>query len=326
MILKELNHYRRKHHYFPRVKWYNALAATAAKEAEHIISKRSFGSHANFQKWRKSVHNKYLAELSLLVNTEGKIPRKRLFAKTIVEALKQEQEWYLIHPYTQAGVALLPAKKRHHYVVVIHLIRRPSRFRSCKEAKTYGSRKKALKIFIKGKKTQVKCDQKTNGGGWTRILDMNQQQFGRVIQPINDLGLHYNQLFFKAKPNYYFDYAKGGGGNVNNWDFNGYVFPLNCLKFGAKWYMSAQTTTHQAQRKKIPHAFFNMKSKDELLVLKGNDKCYFGKANRVEYCAKEFILKKIPKGGLNAISDVESILNLWTADNQWAQYYEIYVR
>ena len=70
-----------------------------------------------------------------------------------------------------------------------------------------------------------------------------------------------------------------------------------------------------------------MKSKDELLVLKGNDKCYFGKANRlyfknlvryflrVEYCAKEFILKKIPKGGLNAISDVESILNLWTADN-----------
>ena len=36
---------------------------------------------------------------------------------------------------------------------------------------------------------------------------------------------------------------------------------------------------------------------------------------RPEYCAKEFILKKLPKGRLNAISDVESILNLWTGDN-----------
>ena len=47
---------------------------------------------------------------------------------------------------------------------------------------------------------------------------------------------------------------------------------------------------------------------------------------RPEYCATEFILKKLPKGRLNAISDVESILNKWTGDNEWAQYYEIYLR
>ena len=68
--------------------YYHYNCILAAKEAEHIISKRSFGSHANFQKWRKSVHNKYLAELSLLVNTEGKIPRKRLFAKVFFSIVR----------------------------------------------------------------------------------------------------------------------------------------------------------------------------------------------------------------------------------------------
>ena len=48
MVLKELNLFRRKNHYFPFIKWHNSLAATAGREASHIISKRSFGEHANF--------------------------------------------------------------------------------------------------------------------------------------------------------------------------------------------------------------------------------------------------------------------------------------
>lgn len=46
-------------------------------------------------------------------------------------------------------------------------------------------------------------------------------------------------------------------------------------------------------------------------------KCYFGNANKPEFCAKEFILNKLPKGRLNAISDVESITKKWTGDNLW---------
>lgn len=55
-----------------------------------------------------------------------------------------------------------------------------------------------------------------------------------MLTPIDDLGIEYTQILFKAKPNYYFDYAKGGGANANNWDFNGYSFPLNTLRFDSK--------------------------------------------------------------------------------------------
>lgn len=35
------------------------------------------------------------------------------------------------------------------------------------------------------------------------------------------------------------------------------------------------------------------------------------------YCAKEFILRKIPKGKLNAISDIESLFNSDTRNNEF---------
>ena len=38
---------------------------------------------------------------------------------------------------------------------------------------------------------------------------------------------------------------------------------------------------------------------------------------RPNFCAKEFIFKKIPNARLNAISDIESIRNKWIEDNTW---------
>ena len=101
------------------------------------------------------------------------------------------------------------------------------------------------------------------------------------------MGLQYTEVLFKAKGAYYFDYLKGGGKNVKNWDFNGYVFPLNCLKFGDKWYMSKQSITHKPERKKIAHTYFNLNDKNKLVVLKKATKCFFGKANRfklISFC------------------------------------------
>ena len=66
--------------------------------------------------------------------------------------------------------------------------------------------------------------------------------------------------------------------------------------------------------------YYNV-NKEDIQILKHATKCYFGKANRIDYCAKEFILKKLPKGRLNSISDVESIISKWTGDNQWKQFY-----
>ena len=40
--------------------------------------------------------------------------------------------------------------------------------------------------------------------------------------------MKYSELLFRAKPNYAFDYAKDA---ANNWDFDGFVFSLNTLKF-----------------------------------------------------------------------------------------------
>ena len=93
----------------------------------------------------------------------------------------------------------IPAKKRNTYIVVLHLIRRPSSlhkkkkkkkkkkkiffydlifsgFRSCLEARRYGYRRTKLTIYPRGKrgkKYRVKCNQRVAGGGWTRVLDMN---------------------------------------------------------------------------------------------------------------------------------------------------------
>ena len=43
--------------------------------------------------------------------------------------------------------------------------------------------------------------------------------------------MKYSQVLFKAKSNYYYDMAKGA---TRNWDFTGYIFPLNALKFDSK--------------------------------------------------------------------------------------------
>ena len=100
-ILKELNHFRRKHHYRPYIRWQNMLASTgffffplfkceftfeiikAGREGQSIIKKRSFGEHANFRQWRRKVNNRFFTELALRVDTEGRLPSKRIFAKVI---------------------------------------------------------------------------------------------------------------------------------------------------------------------------------------------------------------------------------------------------
>ena len=52
----------------------------------------------------------------------------------------------------------MPTNKPHKFIVVIHLMRTPSKFHSCKEAAGYGSSQNKMAIFIKGKKVDVVCD------------------------------------------------------------------------------------------------------------------------------------------------------------------------
>ena len=74
--------------------------------------------HTNFRKWQKTIHNKDFTEIALHLNTNGGLPDKRVFAKvinyldikfilkTIIESIKDEKEWYLIHPYTHGAVSV----------------------------------------------------------------------------------------------------------------------------------------------------------------------------------------------------------------------------
>ena len=52
----------------------------------------------------------------------------------------------------------MPTNKPHKFIVVIHLLRTPSRLHSCKEAAGYGRFHDKMAIFIKGKKIDVVCD------------------------------------------------------------------------------------------------------------------------------------------------------------------------
>ena len=46
--------------------------------------------------------------------------------------------------------------------------------------------------------------------------------------------MRYSQIYFRARKNYWFDYAKGGRNGANGaWVFNGYVFSLNALRFNS---------------------------------------------------------------------------------------------
>ena len=53
----------------------------------------------------------------------------------------------------------------------------------------------------------------------------------------------------------------------------------------------------------------------DINILTPSDICYFGSTNLPEYCAKQFILKTLPSGRLNAISDLESIASYFYSDN-----------
>ena len=52
----------------------------------------------------------------------------------------------------------MPTNKPHNFIVVIHLIRSPTKFHSCKQALGYGKTQDKMAIFIKGKKVDVVCD------------------------------------------------------------------------------------------------------------------------------------------------------------------------
>ena len=105
-----------------------------------------------------------------------------------------------------------------------------------------------------------------------------------------------------------------------HWDLTVNIFLYKL--FLDLWYMSRQSPSHNGggERGKIPKTLYDVNN-HYLHILRGANKCMFGRTNRPEYCAKEFVLKRLPGGRLNAISDVETIIRKWTGDNQWNQYY-----
>ena len=123
-------------------------------------------------------------------------------------------------------------------------------------------------------------------------------------------------MLFKAKSNYYLYY---GIPYIHHYEYDGYGFCINMLKFGDVWYSSEELSGNSGMNSyKVSLADSgNFSIATDIEIITPSINCWFLGTNIPTMCAKEFILKNLPEGRLNSISDLESIVQLTYTDNKW---------
>ena len=83
--------------------------------------------------------------------------------------------------------------------------------------------------------------------------------------------MSYTEVLFKAYDDMYINLHFG---RKNTWDWNGYAFPFNGMRFGDKWYVEKSRDSYL----KLNYQLYDIK--DVVQIFKSSPHCWRAKHNR----------------------------------------------